>query len=48
MKARIAGPEKTSVARQWLGKHVSAVMNNRNDRGLVGSGVFYVVHVEAM
>jgi hypothetical protein len=28
MKARIADQEKTSIARQQLGKHVSAVMNN--------------------
>jgi hypothetical protein len=28
MKARIADPEKTSNARQWHDKHVSAVTNN--------------------
>jgi hypothetical protein len=28
MKARIANPEKTSVARQQDGKHVSIVVNN--------------------
>jgi hypothetical protein len=28
MEARIADPEKTSTARQWQGKHVSAVTDN--------------------
>jgi hypothetical protein len=28
MKAGIADPEKTSIARQWHGKHISIVTNN--------------------
>jgi hypothetical protein len=28
MKTRTSDPEKTSTARQWNGKHVSAVTNN--------------------
>jgi hypothetical protein len=28
MKAAIADPKKTSIARQWHSKHISAVRNN--------------------
>jgi hypothetical protein len=38
MKAGIANPEKTFIARQQDGKHVSTVKNkNCNNRGIVGA-----------
>jgi hypothetical protein len=36
--------KNTSFARQWHGKHVSVVMDNRN----FGSDIFYVDHDEAI
>jgi hypothetical protein len=51
LNARRVEPEKTVIAGQWLCKHVSSATESRdrsngytrNNRGTVGSGVFYAV-----
>lgn len=38
-----------SVARQQFGKHISATVDmHATSRGIVGNGVFYAVHAEAI
>jgi hypothetical protein len=41
--------QQTSIARQWLGKHVRATMNTQATiDGLLGKGVFFWVLSEAI
>jgi hypothetical protein len=40
MKAGIADPVKVSITMQKHCKHVSAVTNNHENRGIFGGGVF--------
>jgi hypothetical protein len=42
-------PEVTAVARQRLHKQISATTNKfRSNGGIAGSGVFFIVHAEAI
>jgi hypothetical protein len=45
MKARIADPEKQSIARQRHGKHVSAVTNNHARTGQLLEAAFFMKSV---
>jgi hypothetical protein len=45
MKMEIADSEKTSIARQWLGKHVSTVTNNHATTEEFFEAVFFMQSV---
>jgi hypothetical protein len=48
LKARIVERKEAVIARQHHIKHISLVMNKRNNRRTVGSDVFYAVNAEVI
>jgi hypothetical protein len=48
MKAEIADPENTSIAKQWHGKHLSALTNNHATTKELLEAVFSVQSVRRL
>jgi hypothetical protein len=49
LKAGIADPGNTAIARKWQAIHAYAVTNNpATTERFVGSGVFYAAHAKAI
>jgi hypothetical protein len=47
-ESRNSGANKGTIDRQWCGKLVSTAMSKPNNRGILGSGVLYVVRMEVI